>query len=85
MDEDKEEYVRSCNNYQQNKASQYRKIGLHQLLEVPYRPSDSISMNFIVTLPESNGHTEDWVIVDHCRKSSQIETQGLKGSFGTSL
>jgi hypothetical protein len=39
-----------------------------QPLEIPYRPWTSISMDFIVGLPESSGFTKIWVIVDRFSK-----------------
>ncbi|KAH8152984.1 uncharacterized protein LAJ45_03211 [Morchella importuna] len=68
MDKDVEEYVRSCDSCQRNKTSRHKMFGMLQPLEIPYRPWASISMNFIVGLPESRGFTKIWVIVDRFSK-----------------
>ncbi|KAH0607133.1 uncharacterized protein H6S33_003121 [Morchella sextelata] len=68
MDKDVEEYVRSCDSCQRNKTSRHKKFGMLQPLEIPYRPWTSISMDFIVGLPESSGFTKIWVIVDRFSK-----------------
>lgn len=72
MDDDMEEYVRSCDTCQRDKASRHKKYGMLQPLEVPYTPRSSISMDFIVSLPESEGYTRIWVIVDRFTKMSHF-------------
>jgi hypothetical protein len=64
MDQHIQEYVQSCNNCQRNKTERHTKYGEKQPLEVPCNPGTSISMDFIVGLPESGGYTKIWVIVD---------------------
>jgi hypothetical protein len=64
MDHDIEEYVCSCDSCQRNKTARHKKYSKLQPLEVPYRPWTTISMDFIVCLPESGGYTKIWVIVD---------------------
>ena len=68
MDKDVEDCVRSCDTCQRNKISRHKKYGKLHTLEVPYRPWSSISMNFITTLPDSNGNTQIWVVVDRLTK-----------------
>ena len=63
VDQEVEEYVHSCDSCQWNKATQHRKYGLLDPLDIPNRPWDDISMDFIVGLPESSGHTKIWVVV----------------------
>lgn len=46
MDNDVEEYMRSCDTCQAVKGSRYREYGMLQLLEVPYTTRSSISMDF---------------------------------------
>ena len=72
MDQDIEEYVRSCDSCQRNKTARHKKYGELQPLEVPYRPWTSISMDFIVGLPESGGYTKIWVIVDRFSKMAHF-------------
>ena len=66
------EYVRSCDSCQRNKATRHKKYGLLDPLDIPNRPWDDISMDFIVGLPESGGHTKIWVIVDRFSKMAHF-------------
>jgi len=50
MDQDIEEYVRSCDSCQRNKTACHKKYSELQPLAVPYRPWTLISMDFIVGL-----------------------------------
>jgi hypothetical protein len=68
MDEEVRDYVSSCDVCQHDKVSRHKRYGLLQSLEIPYRPWTSISMDFITTLPESDGSTQIWVIVDRLTK-----------------
>ena len=72
MDQDMEEYVRSCDSCQRNKTARHKKYGELLPLEVPYLPWTSISMNFKVGLPESDGNTKIWVIVDPFSKMAHF-------------
>ena len=47
-----QDYVRFCNTCQRDKASRHKKYGLLDPLEVSYRPWLSISIDWIVELPE---------------------------------
>jgi hypothetical protein len=81
MDEDVRDYVRSCDTCQRDKVSRHRRYGLLQPLEIPYRPWTSISMDFITALPESDGYTQIWVIVDRLTKMAHfIPLRVSKGS-----
>ena len=66
------DYVRSCHQCQQNKSARHAKYGLLQPLELPSAPWTSISMDFITELPESNGYTSIWVIVDRFSKMTHF-------------
>ena len=68
MNQEVEEYVCSCDSCQPNKATRHKKYGLLDPLDIPNGPWDDISMDFIVGLPESGGHTKIWVVVDWCSK-----------------
>src|SRR5436853_3918107 len=72
MDLEVEEYVRSCDSCQRNKATQHKKYGLLDPLDIPNRPWEDISMDFIVGLPESAGYTKIWVIVDRFSKMAHF-------------
>jgi len=56
--------VRSCHEYQKNKAARYQPYGLSYLLELPYAPWQSIAMGFIMELLLSMECDQLWVIVD---------------------
>ena len=72
MYEDIKDYVRSCDNCQRNKAPRHGRYGLLHLLELPYVPWQSISMDFITDLPSSNGYTQIWVIIDRFSKMAHF-------------
>ena len=72
MAADVQDYVRSCNTCQRDKASRYKKYGLLDPLEVPFRPWSSISIDWIVELPESGGCIQIWVIVDQLTKMAHF-------------
>ena len=67
-----EDYVRSCDSCQRNKAARHVRYGLLQPLELAYAPWQSISMDFITDLPESNGCPSIWVIVDRFTKMAHF-------------
>jgi hypothetical protein len=57
---------------QRMKTPRHGRFGLLHPLELPYAPWQSISMDFIIALPESEGHTEIWVIVDRFTKMAHF-------------
>ena len=62
------DYVRSCDECQDNKSQRHAKYGLLQPLEVPYAARTSISTDFTTQLPESQGSTKIIVAVDRFMK-----------------
>src|SRR5690606_8079316 len=72
MDGDATDYVKSCDICQRDKSSRHKKYGLLEPLQAPYRPWTSISMDWIVELPESNGYTQIWVVVDRLTKMAHF-------------
>lgn len=72
MDVDIADYVRSCDQCQRNKSSRHRRYGLLQPLELAVAPWTSLSMDFITELPESNGYSEIWVIIDRFSKMAHF-------------
>ena len=72
MDDDAKDYVRSCDVCQRDKTSRRKKYGLLQPLDIPHQPWRSIAMDFIVGLPESNGFTQIWVVVDRLTKMAHF-------------
>ena len=72
MDEAINEYVRTCDACQRNKSRRHARYGLLEPLEIPYAPWKSISVDFIVTLPESEGKTQIMVVVDRFTKMAHF-------------
>jgi hypothetical protein len=72
MEDDVRDYVHSCDTCQRDKVSRHKRYGLLQPLDIPYRPWTSISMDFITALPESEGYTQIWVIVDPLTKMAHF-------------
>ena len=72
MEEDVKDNVWTCDTYQRDKPSRHRRYGELEPLEGPYRPWSSISMDWIIELPESNGYTQIWVIVDRFTKMAHL-------------
>jgi hypothetical protein len=69
-----DEYVRSCPSCQAVKPSQRPPIGLLQPLDVPLRPWESVSVDFITHLPKTkSGHTAICVFVDRLTKMIIVE------------
>jgi len=62
------DFVRSCPEQQQNKASRHQPYGLSSPLELPYTPWQSIAMDFITELPLSEGCDQLWVVIDRFTK-----------------
>lgn len=72
MNEEICDYVRSCIQCQRNKAPRHGRYGLLHPLELPYAPWQSIAMDFITDLPDSNGYTQIWVIIDRFTKMAHF-------------
>jgi len=62
------DYVKTCNVCLRNKPCHHRPYGLLNQLPIPLCPWDSISMDFIEQLPESNSHTNILVTIDWLTK-----------------
>jgi len=61
-------YVDHCDTCHRIKPIRHAPFGLLKLLELPYRPWDAISIDFITALPTSNGKDALWVIIDRLTK-----------------
>ena len=72
MEEDIKDYVRACDTCQRDKPSRHPRYGQLEPLDVPYRPWSSISMGWIVDLPESNSYTQICVIVNRFTKMAHL-------------
>ena len=54
--DDAEAYVRTCLACQQDKTEKHALGGLLEPLPIPKRPWESVSMDFITSLPNSEGY-----------------------------
>ena len=70
MHEFVQHYVKSCTTCGRNKTPRHHPFGLLKPLPVPERLWDSISMDFIEQLLESNGFTTILVIIDRASKQA---------------
>ncbi|KAE8696991.1 cytochrome P450 78A7-like [Hibiscus syriacus] len=64
MGNDVEAYVKKCLVCQQEKIEQNKLAGLLQPLPIPERPWESLSMDFIVGLPVTDGFSSIMVVID---------------------
>ena len=72
IDEWVRNYVRTCDACQRNKTARHKKYGPLKPLEIPYRPCENISMDFITELPSVSGYDQIWVIVDRFSKMAHF-------------
>ena len=63
-----QDYINTCDTCSKIKVPRHKPYGLLQSLEVPSKPWASISMDFIVDLPASEGHDSVLVVVDRFSK-----------------
>jgi len=66
------DFVQSCPECQQNKASRHQPYGLSSPLELSYAPWQSIAMDFITELPVSEGCDQLWVVIDRFTKMAHF-------------
>jgi transposase InsO family protein len=72
MDEHVRRYVHECDSCQRNKPSRHRRNGLLHPLELPNSPWSSVSMDFITDLPQSEGCSTIWVVIDRFTKMAHF-------------
>jgi len=72
------DFVRSCPECQQNKASRHQPYELSSPLELPYAPWQSIAMDFIMDLPLSNECDQLWVVIDRFTKMAHFVSLKVK-------
>ena len=65
-------YCNSCDVCQKTKSSNFNKFGLLIPNPIPSRPYQSISMDFIVNLPWSEGYNAIYVVVDRLTKHASF-------------
>jgi hypothetical protein len=68
MDQQIIDSIRSCLEYQKDKAACHKPYGLLSPLELPYAPWISIAMDFITDLPLLEDCNQLWVIVERFPK-----------------
>lgn len=81
-------YCSSCDVCQKTKSSTFNKFGLLIPNPIPSRPYQSISMDFIVNLPWSDGYNAIYVVVDRLTKHASfipvttgLDTEGFTLMF----
>ena len=72
MKEEIAHFVKTCVKCQMNRASYQKQARLLQPLPIPPRPWHSMSMDFITSLPESQGYDAIFVMVDRFSKLAHM-------------
>ena len=73
MHKDVLDYVVKCNKFKINKDERLKMGGILHPLDIPSGKWESISMDFIVSLPRTQrGHDSVWVIVDRLTKMARF-------------
>ena len=72
MREDIKAFIRECEICQRHKVEQLSLAGLLQLLPIPSRVWEDISMDFVDVLPMSQGKSTILVVVDRLSKYSHF-------------
>jgi len=73
------EYVQNCLIYQQTKHDTTLPSGLLHPLPIPKQIWEDVAMDFITSLPSSNGHTIIMVVIDRLSKYAHLAS--LKTEF----
>ena len=77
-------YISTCDMCLQTKAQRHHPIGELSPLPIPNAPWDTISVDFIVELPESSGHNSVMVVVDSVTKRAHfVSTLTMITAAGT--
>ena len=66
------EYVQTCDTCARNKTPRHAPYGQLHPLPIPAGPWESVSMDYIVELPMSNGHDAIYVCVDRLTKMAHF-------------
>ncbi|KAK3014684.1 hypothetical protein RJ639_009813 [Escallonia herrerae] len=82
MGDEMQEYVKTCLTCQQDKVERKKKAGLLQQLQVPKRPLESVSLDFITGRPKVEDLATILVIVD---RFSNDRDSRFTGNFWTEL
>ncbi|KAE8671820.1 hypothetical protein F3Y22_tig00111917pilonHSYRG00118 [Hibiscus syriacus] len=73
MGNDVEAYVKTCLVCQQDKIEQKKPVGLLQPLQIPERPWKSLSMDFIIGLPVTDGFSSIMEVLERV-----VQVDGIK-------
>jgi hypothetical protein len=65
-------YIKSCDKCNRNKTPRHKPYGPLQPLPIPKGPWLSVSMDFIVELPQSSGYNAIYVVVDRFTKMAHF-------------
>jgi len=79
------DFVRSCPECQQNKASHHQPYGLSSPLELPHALWQSMAMDFITELPLSDDCDQLWVIIDRFTKMAHFLPLRKEGKTAADL
>ncbi|KAI2668506.1 Transposon Tf2-11 polyprotein [Labeo rohita] len=86
MNRDIANFVKSCTICAQTKTPRELPAGLLQPLPITHRPWSHLSIDFIMDLPNSQGHTAILVIVDRFSKACKlVPLKGLPTAMDTAL
>jgi hypothetical protein len=72
LKDDAEEYVKTCLTCQQNRTLNKKQTGLLRPLSIPEGPWESVSIDFMVSLPQSRGFVAIMVVVDRFSKMAHF-------------
>ncbi len=72
LKDDAEEYVKTCSTCQQNQTFNKKQARLLRPLSIPEGPWESVSMDFMVSLPPSRGFDAIMVVVDQFNKMAHF-------------
>jgi transposase InsO family protein len=74
------EYVRTCETCARNKPTNHRRYGQLHPLPIPEAPWNSVSMDYIVELPNSQGYNAIYVCVDRLTKMAHFIPTTAEGT-----
>jgi len=85
MNEQITDFIRSCLQCQKNKATRHQPYGLLTPMELPYAPWQSITIDFITDLPQSEQCNQLWIVVDRFTKMAHFIPQPKEGKSASNL
>ena len=67
-----ERYMRNCHTYQRSKPTRHAPYGTLKLLEIPNRPWQYLTMDFVTGLPPDSGFNAILMVVDRLTKMRHL-------------